>query len=436
MMSVRRALASVGILAIANGVNAVFAFGVSVVAARALAPSEFGRIAVLMVTSTFLTIILDLGINQILTRRVAVRPLSRLVGDVHRVRLLLAFAASGGALLYFGVGAIWPAPWFSPDAGAWVLLVLASVWQLVFCTEQAYVQGLQRFGTLAFQIVAINLARLGFVGIAAALHSSFLGVLLGYTLPAVAVGIVSGYRLRRSSGRILRWRLLGALVPVIGLAGVVVSITALLTRMSMWLVAFLAGHGTAGWYAVAFQAASLVLALGSAVTLCILPYVVQADRKRTAHAFLIAYLRRASVAVALLSAGAGVFAYLVPRLFGPRYAGIEAVTWLLMMAFLISLVNGPFYAWQQARLRYAFLVKVHSTQVLLLAIVCFFLVPRWGGRGAAVAELVTRATGVAWVIVDALVRSRPEHGETTVRNAQTQTAVSGTSAMNTPGVGE
>lgn len=94
MSSLRRALSSVGLLAAANGFNAVLAFIVSILAARILERSEFGRIAVLMAASVTLAIGLDLGVNQILVRRVAVRPASRLLVDVLRLRVYFAVATT------------------------------------------------------------------------------------------------------------------------------------------------------------------------------------------------------------------------------------------------------------------------------------------------------------------------------------------------------
>lgn len=409
MSSLRRALSSVGLLAAANGLNAVLAFVVSILAARVLERSEFGRIAVLMAASVTFAIGLDLGVNQILVRRVAVRPASRLLPDVLRLRVYFAVAATAVTVVMVLADAL--QGWVEPlRSSAWALLTSSAAWQLVFSTEQAHVQGRQRFGALALQTVAVGAVRLAFVALAAAAGAGYAGVLLAYAVPPALVGATTVARFWRALVRPARFRLIRALVPVIGLAGITVALTALLPRVGLWAVASMGGEAQAGSYAVAFQAASLVLTLGAAVTLLIVPHVARLDREGRVHAFLVTYLRAAVPIGVVMAGGAVIFSRLVPRVFGPRYAGTEMVTFWLMLSFLVSLLNGPFYALHQSRFRYARLVVVHAVQFAILLIACVVLVPRHGAAGAAMADLCARGVVVVWLIALALAETRFDRG--------------------------
>jgi O-antigen/teichoic acid export membrane protein len=408
MSSIRRALASVGLLAAANAVNAVLAFAVSVVAARSLEPAQFGRIAVLMATSATLAIGLDLGVNQILVRRVAVRPASRLVPDVLRVRLYVAVAASAATGLAVLAQALRAPGGLWGDLSLWALLTASAAWQLVFSTEQAHVQGAQRFGTLAVQIVAVGVVRLVLVLAAALTWASFRGVLLAYALPPVLAGSWTVVRFRGVLLRAGRWRMLRSLVPVIGLAGVTVAITAFLPRIGLWAVAMLADDAQAAAYAVAFQAASLVLTLGAAITLCIVPHVARLDSEGRARGFLVAYLRASVPIMVIMAGGALLFSRLVPHVFGRRYAGTEMITFWLVLSFVVSLVNSPFYALQQSRFRYGRLVAIHAVQVGILLLGSVLLIPRFGAPGAALADLLARVVAVTWITGVALAETRGE----------------------------
>lgn len=401
-------LKTVGTLTMANGVNALFAFGVAVVAARTLSAGEFGVLSVLATTGVFLALSLDFGMNQILTGRVAVRNGSRLTGDVLGLRVvgaLLVTLVLGLVLLATKVGV---APSLATGLGSWMLLAVSTAWQVVFSTEHAVLQGQQRYGSLAALIVTVNAMRLLFVAGLGYLGATFEGVLAAYFLPSIIAGVLTAL-MRRS---LLRWtaprRLVRVLLPVIALAGVTVSLSSMLFRVGIWAVSALDGSEAAGTYAVALQAASLVLTFGSAIALSFLPQIARLDKERAMHGFFVSYVRRSIPVFGALLVGAAVFSLFVPRVFGSRYEGTRTITFLLMGSYIVSTFNSPFYLLQQSRRRYAFLVKVHLVQVVVLVVGCVLLIPGMGPTGAAIAELAMRVATVAFFVARGMAEARRE----------------------------
>jgi O-antigen/teichoic acid export membrane protein len=404
-------LRSIGVLTLANGTNALLAFAVSVVAARLLPAEEFGRLSVMMATSAFLVLSLDFGMNQILTSRVALRKATNLFSGVLRVRVLFALASSLAGFLTLCVVAARRDDPFSSAAAQWTVLVVSSAWQVVFTTEQSLTQGRQAFRRLAVQLTVVNAIRLVCVGIAALTSPRYEHVVAAYLLPSFVAGVGTTVQHRSRLRERASYRLLKKLLPTIGLAGLTVCLTSVLSRLGIWAVALLAGNAAAGTYAVAFQAATLVLTFSSALSLSFLPHVARLDKQNAegAYGFFRSYLRKALPVLALLIFGAAAFSLLVPHVFGPRYAGTFLPTFLLMTAFLASAMNSPFYLFQVSRLRYLYLAKVHVAQIGLMAAACWALIPRFGAEGAAMAEIFMRITVVGvfvWQALTELKRDR------------------------------
>jgi O-antigen/teichoic acid export membrane protein len=394
-------LRSVGVLTVANGANALLAFALSVVAARLLAPGDFGRLSVMMATSAFLVPSLDFGVNQILTSRVARRRTTTLFGEVLRVRVLVALAVTAGASIAALTMVLAREAPLDSDVGSCVLLTVASAWLLVFTTEQALTQGTQAFRRLALQMTTLNAIRLLLVGTVAAGSASYENVLAAYLAPSIVAGASTTVRYRAQLQFKSSYRMLRSLLPTIGLAGVTVFLTSLLSRLGIWGVALLAGEAAAGMYAVAFQTASLVLTFASALSLTFLPEIATLDKSGRLPGMLASYMRKGIPALLLLIAASVVFSLMVPHIFGPRYAGTSPVTFFLMMGFLVSAFNSPFYLLQVARRRYSYLMKVHVTQVLLLAAGCIALVPDLASLGAALAEAAMRIVVVVVFVAQA-----------------------------------
>ena len=399
-------LRAVVLLTLANGLNAFFAFVVAVVAARLLTPHDFGKLSLLMATSLFLSLTFDFGINQILTSRVTLRRDTRLFRDVLRFRSRIAFAltaVAGLACLLLSAGRLK----LIEDQDFVLLLIVSAAWQLVFSTEQAFVQGLKNFPRMAVQIIALNSMRLLCVVVFGRSEANLPFLASAYLLPSVLAGGLTAWR-RRVLSAGSDFRLLRRILPLVALAGIAVALTATMSRMGLWMVSLLAGSAAAGSYAVAYQMSSLVLVLGSAVGMYFLPRITQIDGNGESYAFFTSYLRKAVPATLLMIALAAVFSQFSPHIFGEKYQGTRLVSFLLMVSFLLSVLNSPFYLFQQSRRRYALLIKVHCGQILLLTAGCLALVPSLGCAGAATADLCMRLLTILFLMVAGLLETRRE----------------------------
>jgi hypothetical protein len=79
-----------------------------------------------------------------------------------------------------------------------------------------------------------------------------------------------------------------------------------------------------------------------------------------------------------------------------------------MVSFILSILNSPFYLFQQSRRRYAFLIKVHVGQILLLFSGCIAMVPLFGCKGAALADVFMRLLTILFLITTGLLETKNE----------------------------
>ena len=391
------AFRAISLLTGVNGVNAAVSFFTSVIAARTLPTRSFGELSVLVATCLFLALFLDFGLSQVLTVKVARRPGTRLYRDILSVRILSACAgslvvAAGNLACHFAF------PPLAPRLFVWSLVVVSALWQIVISNEQAFVQGLRDMRRVSLYIAGPNCLRLLLVLVGALLHAGFDYFLFAFSAPAVIIGLFLAFPKRGLLKRRLDTRLIRKILPVIALAGVTVCLSAALYRTGLWAVSFLTGSEAAGNYSVALQTASFLFIMGSSVSTYFFPEISRIDQRGDMFAFFVAYLRKAVPALLVLAPCVGVLAAATPLVFGAKYRGIEVTTFLLMLSYLLSVLNGPFYLFQQSRMRYGLLAKIHLSQIVVLVAGCALLVPRLGIQGAAIADLVMRVAALVFYV--------------------------------------
>jgi len=181
------------VVAASLAIAQIFAFLVSIIAARALGPSQFGVLAALL-NVLLIGNVIALGLQAVIARTIVTLPgAERGAAGRHALAtgLTMAVAVSVAAL------AISPLlQWILQIEGWWsVLLVAATLLPLTWIGAQLGVaQGRESFGRLAAVYAAVGVGR-GIGGIAGALlassaTSTLLGIFLGTTAGAILGRVV------------------------------------------------------------------------------------------------------------------------------------------------------------------------------------------------------------------------------------------------------
>ncbi|MCW2924929.1 MAG: hypothetical protein JWM98_2333 [Thermoleophilia bacterium] len=203
------------LLALANAVYIVTAYGVTTVTARLLEPVEFGDFGVVMAWITLLTALLVKGMATSISREMAIGQVDEATawraGVGLGVRMSVALAVVGAALSPLAARAFG-----TPDAG--VQLAVGALGALTFGLNAvllAWPTGMRQYGRQALAQVAYAVARVALVvGGAAAFGID--GAVVGYVLaPLLAAAPIAGrHPAATSSLGPVRARMLRAVVPV------------------------------------------------------------------------------------------------------------------------------------------------------------------------------------------------------------------------------
>jgi O-antigen/teichoic acid export membrane protein len=387
---------AVGLLGAASAISGLGGFLVSLVAARTLSTLEFGAFSILTTTYSWLVLGLDGGLNTLVATRAARRPGTRLYAAVFTIRVYAAGAATIAVAAVYA-GALVAGVDVSGGLGNWLLVVASALWLVLLSTEQARAQGRRAFGLVGGIAVLISAMRLAATAVVSRMSPSLGGLVMAYTMPGFALGIGTAIA-TGSIGRRRAVALIGKIAPTILMAAVTVALSAAVFRVGIWSAAIHGGLEAAASFGVALQMASLVLVVGSAVTAVLLPEVAAAQRGGDAYGFFRKHLARSVplVGVAMVLAAGG--ALLVPVIFGPGYEGVQSTAFVLSVSFILSAFNGPFYLYQQCRMRYSLLAGIHGAQVAAILGGSLVLAEALGVIGVAIADLLSRI-GVIGVLV-------------------------------------
>lgn len=357
---------------------------------RSLGPSEFGTFSFGLTLSFIFIVCTNLGLDEYVVREVAREPrgASGLISDA----LLLRVIALGiGMLTIVGLSLLTP-------ERAWLLLFLGvySVMHSCLLLICSVFRGIERMEFQSFLLTGeILLIAVG-AALAVYLAQSGTAVAVGYLVAAAPMlGIGYGLLLRQEIRPRYRWqpdvwlRLARITLPfALNSIGLVVF-----DRLAVVFITVLDGETAAGWFNAVYFIMLVLTSIPGIVVMALFPPLVRAAQQGpTAVAELFAPLVKYTL-IASVAATFGLYTladWIVPLLFGPRYAPSVDILQLLSLGLPLTAL---------AILAVGVLEAIDRQRASAIAIGCALLVAapmylaatwRWGYLGGTVTYVVTQ----------------------------------------------
>ena len=401
--------------ATAAGVYVAVAIGIlgTIVAARVLGPSAFGIFALVLAATQFFQALLDLTVEEALTKH-GFRYVT--TGDWGRLRRLfrraLDLKLAGGLLAGLALLALAPVADSVFDAdGVAAPLVAAAALPLVQSPENVASSALlirERYDLRAyFQVVSMGLRFVAIViGVQFGVTETFVLLVVAQAIATAAIGAAGLVAFRAFPRE--RQKPLGehrrAVIAFVLQSSVATGIISLRNALAPFLLGIVTGPTQVGLFRIAQAPQTGFASLSSPVRLILLTEQTRdwerGDRPAV-FASLRAYMRAALVTV-VLSVPVFLLAmpWLVDTVFGDEYSAATAAARIVLIAAAIQLVFGWTKSFPFTIGRPNLRVITHGIEALVLLPLVVVLGVRWEVTGAAVAVLVsTVAFALAWIVV-------------------------------------
>jgi len=359
----------------------------SILLARALGADRLGEYAYAMGLAGLFALLPNLGINPVVTRAVATHP--------EREGAIFPIALRTQALLAILVACAIP---------VFAALLPAQPIPLMYVILAAAQLGL---GTLGWPYLAVLAGRADFTTVAAI---ELAGALLGTVCLVGAVILDTGVRgvltahvvaagtatlVARAFTRLSRPPLDRPAVRMRDLLrqaapfGATAATQSLYTRLDILLLGQLATSRAVGLYSVAYKAPNLLTYVGSTVVGPLFPLMAQTGRTENPVAFqrAVRFLGVMGPAVALVLSGLAV--PILRILYGAEYEAAAPLLALLAWSAAANWLYAPLAVALQARGCEGWWLANLIAALALNAVGNLWLIPRWGGLGAAAATLVS-----------------------------------------------
>lgn len=367
----------------------LFAFAVTMYAARVLGAEGFGVVAFATAAVLYLSRVADAGIDFGLgVHEVAANPaqLPVVVPSIITMRLVLAATC----IILFGVGAWIVLP--SPEGGMVALysltlipLALGTRWVLIGFQQAAPVALVRAAGELLALVIVLLTVRS-----VDDLRQMPLAQLTGDAVACVAFALL----LRRVGLRFaLGWRstevrrLLKRAIPLVGstVLGLVVY------NADLFFLRLFRNAEMVGLYAAAYTAISFILNLGVTYSMSLLPSLTRlaASPAQEKQLYLASFAKVFALALPIAAGGAILAGPLVVTLFGTPFAAAAPILAVLLGSMVISVVRDVSVVALMARKREDLLLHTVWASAAASIVLNILLVPSMGMMGAAVATVLT-----------------------------------------------
>ena len=388
-----------GALTISGAAQKLASFLVLVLANRALSRDQFGAFALVLATAEIVRVVSAFGVDQI-----SLRALARGGGDESRIvsnaLLLKALASLGGVLIF--AGAAWylrfsPAMWVG-----WGLLSLDFFLSAGALSLVSYHQASVRADRAVPAVILGTVASLTVGVVAFALRASmpwFLASIpAGNAVALLALWMVTRRWVRPSiklASRVALVRFAGAAWPL-AVSGAIVL---LYFRVSTLMLAKIEGLGAVASYTPAYKLSEAFLLLPAALAGTTLPVLAAALRRGPSRAGIRAYESALLVSLALsvpVAIGATMLGrFVLIHIFGPSYAAsalaLTILGWATVLMSLNIQTTNALIALDRERLVMAVTVVNLATNIVANLI----LIPRLSFNGSAYATLATEGVNFA-----------------------------------------
>ena len=174
--------------------------------------------------------------------------------------------------------------------------------------------------------------------------------------------------------------------------------------MNQLVLKHLCGTAELGGYAAAWTIASLGMALLNQISRIGRPAIAEITREGTGQAARVRFLSRYSAVMFMVAASIGIPAFVFPEfilraIFSPEYisaAGIMRIMGIYIILFSIGLVASQYVV--AARMERLYLVSMIFGGCLSI-ILCFVLIPKFSGLGAALALLIAHGISIVCYVM-------------------------------------
>ncbi len=178
----------------------------------------------------------------------------------------------------------------------------------------------------------------------------------------------------------------------------------LISSLNQLVLKHFCGNIELGGYAAAWTITSLAMALLSQVSRIGRPAIAGITREGTGQAARIRFLSKYSAVVFMIAASIGIPAFVFPELilrtiFSPEYisaAGIMRIMGIYIILFSIGLVAAQYVVAARMERFYFFSIIFGGCLSIIL---CFILIPRFSGLGAALALLIAHGISMACYVM-------------------------------------
>ncbi len=394
--------ALIGYKAFSDVAARLCSFAVVLLAARILAPLDFGLFSLAWASGWIVAVAGDFGLQIFLAREVARNP-SR-AGAIHRT-LLKPRLGMAAALLVALAAAAW---WLAGPGGmtAFSLVAVAQVFTSLIEFQNHLFRGLSRSDVesglnLAHRVAGLALSA-GFLlhfGTVEALGAALALSAGGTLLVSQALALRLAGTTARDAWRPGMARLAGDVFPM-G-AGILLSVVYF--RVDLFFLESFHGAVEVGLYNAAFRLVDAARMLPAAVLAVIFPDLCRSGGLRPA---LVSGGALFGVAAGLALLAGWRATWLMEFLYGESYATagpvLGALAWSLPFLFLNAVLTHQLIGWDR---QHAFLWLCAGGLGLSLLLNAW-LTPIWGGLGAAWACLIREALLTAGCLI-ALARTTP-----------------------------
>ena len=367
----------------------LFAFAVTMYAARVLGAEGFGVVAFATAAVLYLSRIVDAGIDFGLgVHEVAANPtqLPVVVPSIVTMRMALAAAC----ITLFGLGAWIVLP--SPEGAMVALysltlipLALGTRWVLIGFQQAAPVALVRAAGELLALVIVLLTVR----GVDD-LHQMPIAQLAGDTVACVGFALL----LRRVGLRFaFGWRpaeirrLMVRAIPLVGstVLGLVVF------NADLFFLRLFRNAEMVGLYAAAYTAISFLLNLGVTYSMSLLPPLTRlaGEPAQERQLYLASFAKVFALALPIAAGGAMLSRPLVVTLFGAPFAAAAPILAVLLGSMVITVVRDVSVVALMARKREDLLLHTVWASAGASIVLNILLVPSLGMMGAALATVLT-----------------------------------------------
>lgn len=393
MGTVRRIFWNAALLIVADVLRLVLGFILTPVMARALGSAGLGIFAYVMALVGILGVVADFGLSAFYVREAQRRHEQALAGTALGIRAAIGVLSGAGLALYG----------LSIDDATLSTLLLLGAMILVFGIPSGHVTAVLRAKEMmlfdaAVRVGGVIVATGG--GIVALLAGwgviGVMGLMAGFSGAVAALSIMLTRRLGpspqlKASGRAYLETLRGAW-PFASLAILVV----VYFRVDAVMLYAMRGPEAAGQYAAAYRLMEAALLIPLALAGAALPALARSLTERVGE--VLAFSTRALHLLAIISIPGAVLSFiLAPRIFPLLYGSgfEEAAKIFRILAFtLVAVFASAVTSSLITASRPIVNTYIAALMVAMNVGMNFVLIPQWGGSGAAVATVLTEATGL------------------------------------------